>query len=373
MATTYYYVDPVNGSDSNAGTSDAAAWKTLNYADTAAPNGSSSTIVQINLKSNADHVLTASVAFGGGGTLGNTVLRGYDSVENDGGIATIDCDQAYGVTGTTNFCMTDLYFKNGGSVNFYNNAYADGGQYIYNCGFNGTSGTAINFSNASSYFVSRCYFYDVATGVSTQDIDTHIRSCFAQEGPNNPFTYGAFPLGGHLIGNMAYVETKVGFWGGYSSPVRTVHQNSAYSADGNTTAGISFNSNSSHVGPAYGNAISGFNGTGGRGISEGNTARLRQFIETAIGDCDTYYTTTLDREIWKEVPKTTTSPLFQGGVLPSPDVFASNNALFWARVYNFFRPTDALIAMADDAGRVPGAVQPAGGGTSYSLHPLAYN
>jgi len=51
MATVHYYVDPVSGSDANAGTSDATAWQTINYAITNTA-GTSTQITQVNLKSN---------------------------------------------------------------------------------------------------------------------------------------------------------------------------------------------------------------------------------------------------------------------------------------------------------------------------------
>jgi len=373
MATSYYYVDPVNGSDANAGTSDATAWQTLSYADATAPNGSSSTIVQINLKSTADHVLTASHIFGGGGSNGITMLRGYDSVANDGGIATIDCDQAYGITGNTWFAAADLYFKNRGVGDFCSNGYSDSTQYYYNCGFNGADGSGISLSNASNYIVSRCYFHDVKYAVSTQDsFQTFLTSCFIQEGDNNPFPLTALGAEAHNTSNMVYVKTKSGISSTYNGSRRTLNYNSIFSESGNTSSGIAMAQNNSHVGPAYGNAVSGFNGTGGVGLKEtGGNYRLRAFVETVIGDCDTGSTTALDREIFKELPTVVSSSLFQGGVLPSPDVFASDNALFWESVYNFFRPTDALIAEADALGRVPGAVQPEASTQLPQRHPLA--
>ncbi|MFE9453939.1 RICIN domain-containing protein [Streptomyces sp. NPDC006739] len=76
-ATTNFYVDPVNGNDSNAGTSTAAAFKTIQAAQAAvrAVNGNMAGDIVVNLRGGT-YPLTASISFGSGdsGTNGHTVV-----------------------------------------------------------------------------------------------------------------------------------------------------------------------------------------------------------------------------------------------------------------------------------------------------------
>ncbi|MCX5425549.1 RICIN domain-containing protein [Streptomyces sp. NBC_00078] len=76
-ATTNFYVDPVNGSDSNSGTSTAAAFKTIQAAKAAvrAVNANMSDDIVVNLRGGT-YPLTAPVTFGtsDSGTNGHTVV-----------------------------------------------------------------------------------------------------------------------------------------------------------------------------------------------------------------------------------------------------------------------------------------------------------
>ncbi|WP_069770656.1 RICIN domain-containing protein [Streptomyces sp. LUP30] len=76
-ATTNFYVDPVNGSDGNPGNSTAAAFRTVQAAQTAvrARNANMSDDIVVNLRGGA-YPLTAPVVFGTGdsGTNGHTVV-----------------------------------------------------------------------------------------------------------------------------------------------------------------------------------------------------------------------------------------------------------------------------------------------------------
>lgn len=76
-ATTNFYVDPVNGSDSNSGTSTAAAFKTIQAAKAAvrAVNANMSDDIVVNLRGGT-YPLTSPITFGTGdsGTNGHTVV-----------------------------------------------------------------------------------------------------------------------------------------------------------------------------------------------------------------------------------------------------------------------------------------------------------
>jgi hypothetical protein len=76
-ATTNFYVDPVNGSDSNAGTSTATAFKTIQAAKAAvrAVNANMSDDIVVNLRGGT-YPLTSPISFGTGdsGTNGHTVV-----------------------------------------------------------------------------------------------------------------------------------------------------------------------------------------------------------------------------------------------------------------------------------------------------------
>ncbi|WP_330292737.1 RICIN domain-containing protein [Streptomyces sp. NBC_00576] len=76
-ATTNFYVDPVNGSDSNSGTSTTAAFKTVQAAETAvrAVNTNMADDIVVNLRGGT-YPLTAPISFGtsDSGTNGHTVV-----------------------------------------------------------------------------------------------------------------------------------------------------------------------------------------------------------------------------------------------------------------------------------------------------------
>jgi len=80
MAT--YYVDDATGNDSNAGTSEGAAWKTISKALSTVAAGD-----LVNIKNTNDYTITTALAATVSGTVaaGPVVLRGYTSTPGDGG------------------------------------------------------------------------------------------------------------------------------------------------------------------------------------------------------------------------------------------------------------------------------------------------
>lgn len=376
MATTHYYVDPVNGDDiTGNGLSDATAWQTINHGIDTAPDGTSSAVTQINVKTNGTHTLTSQSTLNGGGNLGSQVLRGYDSVANDGGIATIDCDQLYGITLNRYTAVCDLYFINRGTGNILSNGYSEPYMRVKNCGFNGVNGSAINFSNASAYMVEGCYFYDCLVAVATADApETSVCKCFIQKGPNNP-PASAMVIGTiSLIGNMIWVDGSTsGIVNSYSD-ARYICRNNSIFSDGGTGSGIGDAAVSTHNRFSSDNAIEGFSGIGGHGIKDTTSnPRLRHYANNAVSNCDTGFSAaTSSNNLLHEDPVTTANSIFTGGTLPSAATFASNNSSFWESVRAFFTPTSELTSLMPTGSSLPGAVQVSSGGTTIPpKHPLA--
>lgn len=375
MATTHYYVDPLNGSDTTGdGLSNATAWQTINHGIDTAPDGTSSAVTQINVKTNGTHTLTSQSILNGGGNLGSQVLRGYSSVANDGGIATIDCDQLYGITLNTYSAVCDLYFTNRGTGNVLTNGYADGFIRVKNCGFNGVNGEAISFSNAAAYMVEGCYFYDCLVPVSSDDVpETSVCNCFIQKGPNNPPTSGMIDGSLSLVGNMIWTDGStsgiLNLYGGH----RHFCRNNSIFSDGGTGVGIQDAGNSSYYKFSSDNAIEGFSGTGGYGIKDTTSNnRLRHYSNNAISNCDTAFSSeTSSNNLLHEDPVSTTNSIFTGGTLPSAATFASDNSGFWDSVRSFFTPTSELTSLMTTGSSLPGAVHVSGGATTSPKHPLA--
>ena len=111
MALTHRYIDFSGGSDAAAGTSDGAAWKTLAYAYATITNANS---WQLNLKSNADHVVSGPILPSynpGWGTEDKSIHHvGYTATANDGGRWTIDCSAAQFMDSTS---QDNMHFYNG--------------------------------------------------------------------------------------------------------------------------------------------------------------------------------------------------------------------------------------------------------------------
>lgn len=103
MAATNYYIDPVSGSDSNGGTSDADAWQTLQKAATSGVPGAGE-VTYFNLKDSGTDTLSADINWGSinfyFGSSRYVVIRGYTSTAGDGGIGVIDLNGYHLLTAT---------------------------------------------------------------------------------------------------------------------------------------------------------------------------------------------------------------------------------------------------------------------------------
>ena len=166
-----YYVDASGGSDLNAGTSDAAAWQTINHAiSTGIPGVGYNTTdgVRLNIKSNADHVITTPLTSGGtlyaqlnGGSAWSSaagfIIQGYTSTANDGGVGTI-----------VNNC--------GGSVRFIEDSLSDYWSMFDLHVKTGTSSRLIRMDR--NCFHMDCAFTDGATASTGDVIYTNVNSSF---------------------------------------------------------------------------------------------------------------------------------------------------------------------------------------------------
>ena len=111
MALTHRYIDYSGGENSNGGASAGDAWQTISHAYSTITNANS---WQLNLKDNADHVVSGPILPSynpGWGTEDKAIHHvGYTSVANDGGRWTIDCNGAQYINSTS---YDNLHFYNG--------------------------------------------------------------------------------------------------------------------------------------------------------------------------------------------------------------------------------------------------------------------
>ena len=184
-----YYVDASGGSDSNAGTSDAAAWQTINHAiSTGIPAVGYNTTdgVRLNIKSNADHVITTALTSGGtlysqlnGGSAWNAksafIIQGYTSVANDGGVGTIVNNCGGSVffisdNSSSYWTMADVHMKTGTSSSFLSSRERC---LFLDCAF--TDGSTAGSGNAiygqTNTRFCRCYFQTDAKIQSSAILD----------------------------------------------------------------------------------------------------------------------------------------------------------------------------------------------------------
>ena len=357
------------------GTTDALAYADLQYA---VDNSTMSTGLQINLKSGSTNVLTKTfTGKSGSGVRDPFIVKGYDSQPDDGGIGVIDLGGQYGI-----------------SPSYAHNLFM-------NLKVGNTSGTAFPMTNNSDYTViAGCEIHDALNGYSGSqsaaggiftgnyvhditnvgassggNMSTMITRNFFKNGDTKKFTTAVTTgnAGGHMVcDNLVYVDgSTAGMWftNGSGTNRSFVSGNSIF-ADGSTATGLIIASGNNGAG-SYGinNIVEGF----AVGISCGalSSNEYGGLINNTVSNCTTPY----DAQSLSvfDGNETKTSSLFQGGALPSSDVFASDNALFWESVYAWFTPVKSNVGAAYNAPVVDRGASQAEGEASYSLHPLAYN
>ena len=299
MAYTEVYVDPSIAADSGTGTI-GDPYGDLEYAieqttfDTT--NGT-----RLNVKAGTDEVLAAQLSTGAMSDTGTTpawvptasapmVIQGYTSTAGDGGIG--------GISG-------------GGSVSIINSGSRNGIRFIdmhlHNCGANPIvsvnndcaaircelDGTTLDaFDADSNSYVSDCYIHD--TGRYGIQINFgEIYRNFLQDDTTSSMTE-AIRL---LAVNTSIVSDNIILLGGLTltgigiraATRSTICNNSIYHSGAGTGSGISIQGGGTCQYVAN-NVISGFSGTGGKGI-EYNAATMDVFVEggNAVYNCATAY------------------------------------------------------------------------------------
>lgn len=165
MAITHKYVDFLNGDDANSGDTDADAYKTIQFAINNIVDGGAGN--QINIKSNAVHVLTSpvnwQVGYGPTNTPDNPlIIRGYTTVEDDGGIGEIDGNNVVGNLFVFFFHPTDVFYVD---LKLHN-----------------TTDDVLNLPNFCA--VIRCELFNggISATLDTNSIGTKIIECYLHTG-----------------------------------------------------------------------------------------------------------------------------------------------------------------------------------------------
>ena len=190
-APTNYYVDAVDGSDLNAGTSpgEGNAWATLQHAlDNITPDADGD---QINIKG------TQSLSFVGPSPPAQAwvlsdygtptqhaplIIRGYTSTANDGGSATIE-EGNHGITfggSEVNWVhFADVFFNGDSGLNQHFHESLGIGCSFHRCRFRGTGTTAlIQLDAETSIFFQDCLFEKYTYAVRAMGhSDLHFSNC----------------------------------------------------------------------------------------------------------------------------------------------------------------------------------------------------
>lgn len=184
-----YYVDAVDGSDLNAGTSpgEGNAWATLQHAlDTITPDADGD---QINIKGTQSHSpgLPDPQAwelsdYGTPTQHAPLIIRGYTSTANDGGIATINegnHTRTFGGSTVNWVHFVDVYFNGDSGLNQHFYESLGIGCSFHRCRFNGTGTTTlIELDAETSIFFQDCLFEQYNYAVRGMDhSDFHFSNC----------------------------------------------------------------------------------------------------------------------------------------------------------------------------------------------------
>ena len=181
MATTNYYVDSVNGNDSNDGESPTpdgmggGPWATIEraFGDPSMGQGISRDTAngdQIHISgshtisglSGMGEAIDISDNYGNPTTEAPLVLRGYGSTPKDGTRAVLDGGDGnyslFGPTSADNVWFIDLELKDTGSAKILQ---LDAEVIFVNCKLSGTSSTGLDLGWANT--VSNCHFTDIGS------------------------------------------------------------------------------------------------------------------------------------------------------------------------------------------------------------------
>jgi hypothetical protein len=328
---------------------------------------------RINIKSGTAEVLTTTLDFTSYGTPTNAsyvMLEGYDSTAGDGGIGAIDGNAG-------NFTIYTKRYVNVKNLKLFNTGTSavinpDAYSTIDSCEITESSTGGVLGSSGHTTIVQKCFIHNIA-GYGVKDC-RDVVNCYFANGGTDKFTeaviYTLTTVGTAILQNLFNLDgTSQAISGG--STTNVVCGNSVLSSAG-TVVGVDAMSRTAIV---NNNLIEGFSGTGGIGLGRIDGSAFNQYSvnQNAFYDCET------DIEAGTDVfgddnESLVASPFAKTGSLPTD--FTS--ATFWDDLYAYFAPVkigNVYSGYPVGSNQTKGAVgQPAGGGgTTYSLHPLAYN
>ena len=355
-----YFIDPSLDSDTGTGTL-SDPYGDLEYAiSTAGQNTSAGNIY--NIKSGTAEVLEGSLSLWSSHIMYGTTIRGYDSVEDDGGRAEIDCDGFSFYTAAT---AEGLVLQNLDIHNCTGDALVlDRYCYVANCSFSDIGANAIEVGDESH--IIGCHIHDVGgMGISMEDDSTrdniNVSNCFLHDSSTRAMTV-AIDGSINAVGNIIAIKGGIGIRTGFDGSNASIVGNSILSTDATGSTGISINRGWNVNGVAY-NLVEGF--TTGLDVSSTADDAFGAFVYNGFFNCTT------DTDIH--------SNLIHVGAednesLPSTP-FAKSGTLGISTVADYFAPNDVGNVYAPAGSLVPrykGAICPSvtGGGGGSTLHPL---
>jgi hypothetical protein len=267
MAT--YYVDPSINANSGTGTV-GDPFGDLQYAFNQTTRGSGN---RFNIKAGTAEVLAASLdltTYGSPDYDYPLILRGYTSVENDGGIAEINCNgysmwaASYSAMNLVDLELHSFGDNNGVTLGAYS--------FMNNCevhkGASSPSGKSL--VSGSEIGLVGCYIHDAGAGAArcfyAGAFSTGVYGCYMVLGAEAVGGAGMYfgSTGPSCIGNIVVCShvQQYGIWlGNRGSAIGNI----VYSTVAGTYAGITNGAVSSSY--AINNIVVGFSGVGGHGLS----------------------------------------------------------------------------------------------------------
>ncbi len=359
------YVDPSIAANSGTGTI-GDPYGDLQYAlDTMTRDSTNGD--RINIKSGTAEILTGTISLASYGTPGATaglIFQGYDSVAGDGGIGVLDGNGGNFscCTSTTAHFHKHMRFTNTGSA-----ACVKLGYYskIVECEADNSTGGGID---CVPYYNSaiQCYVHNVGgNGIRTE----MAHGCYVANETNKVTHAILLNTRGVALFNFISID-------GSSNGITAQNPGNAFGNSVLSSAGTGYGIDAlggfNHT-SMRNNLVEGFSGTGGKGFSmSGDTWGLDY---SGAYNNTTNYSGAGDDILIDDNETLVASPFAKTGSLPTD--FTS--ATFWDDVYAYFAPVDTgnvYSGFPVGSNQTKGAVgQPVGGGggTTYSLHPLAYN
>ena len=286
MATpTNIFVDPAINANSGTGTLGdpyGDLQYALNTTTRDAANGD-----QFNIKAGAYEVLSASLTYtgtyGNPGSTSPLIFRGYTSAANDGGKGQFDFGG-----GAYLFSAVDAYvrwvdceFKN--ATGYFIDV-SNTGSFASSCIFHDTTGTAVNNSESQGSGVYGCTFYDCSYG---SDYGNVYASRFYNGSIRDFITAINFNVHGSAVVDCNTFQLDGASNAIFAKNYAMLKNNSIYGG-GSTGYGIKHDYTIGlHI---TNNLITGFSGSGGKGISvTGGTTERGMFANNSFYDNESDY------------------------------------------------------------------------------------